>query len=182
MIDELAFGLAPMTVERLMDIVRRVNAEGATVILVEQSVNRAMTLAEHAFFLERGEVRFDGSITDLLSRDDLLRPVFLASVGAALGNGAPTPNGAQDTAPQAAPSAAPRGTPSAGTPYGGTPNGGTPNGAVQNGGAGEAPTADGLWLAGPGPSAGSAGPSGPEPGPSAGPEGDGKTKKDGDSA
>ncbi len=59
MIDELAFGLAPMTVERLMDIVRRVNADGATVILVEQSVNRAMTLAEHAFFLERGEVRFD---------------------------------------------------------------------------------------------------------------------------
>ena len=59
-----------------------------------------MTLAEHAFFLERGEVRFDGSITDLLSRDDLLRPVFLASVGAALGNGAadpatapPAPNG-----------------------------------------------------------------------------------------
>ena len=96
MIDELAFGLAPMTVERLMDIVRRVNAEGATVILVEQSVNRAMTLAEHAFFLERGEVRFDGSITDLLSRDDLLRPVFLASVGAALGNGAGThpPTGA----------------------------------------------------------------------------------------
>ena len=88
MIDELAFGLAPMTVERLMDIVRRVNAEGATVILVEQSVNRAMTLAEHAFFLERGEVRFDGSITDLLSRDDLLRPVFLASVGAALGTDA----------------------------------------------------------------------------------------------
>ena len=90
MIDELAFGLAPMTVERLMDIVRRVNADGATVILVEQSVNRAMTLAEHTFFLERGEVRFDGSITDLLSRDDLLRPVFLASVGAALGTGTGT--------------------------------------------------------------------------------------------
>jgi ABC-type branched-subunit amino acid transport system ATPase component len=95
MIDELAFGLAPMTVERLMDIVRRVNAQGATVVLVEQSVNRAMTLAEHAFFLERGEVRFDGSITDLLRRDDLLRPVFLASVGAALGNGHGNGHGAE---------------------------------------------------------------------------------------
>src|SRR5579863_1932854 len=93
MIDELAFGLAPMTVERLMEIVRRVNADGATVILVEQSVNRAMSLAEHAFFLERGEVRFDGSITELLSRDDLLRPVFLASVGAALGTDASAANG-----------------------------------------------------------------------------------------
>ena len=54
MIDELALGLAPITVERLMGIVRRVNADGATVILVEQSVNRAMSLAEHAFFIERG--------------------------------------------------------------------------------------------------------------------------------
>jgi len=87
MIDELAFGLAPMTVERLMDIVRRVNAEGATVVLVEQSVNRAMTLARRAVFLERGEVRFDGSIDELLGRDDLLRPVFLASVGSVLGTG-----------------------------------------------------------------------------------------------
>jgi len=78
MIDELAFGLAPMTVERLMGIVRQVNAEGATVVLVEQSVNRAMTLAHRTFFLERGEVRFDGPIAELLERDDLLRPVFLA--------------------------------------------------------------------------------------------------------
>ncbi|HTT86689.1 MAG TPA: MFS transporter, partial [Acidimicrobiales bacterium] len=60
MIDELALGLAPITVEQLMAIVRRVNAEGATVILVEQSVNRAMSLARHAFFIERGTIRFDG--------------------------------------------------------------------------------------------------------------------------
>ena len=83
MIDELALGLAPMTVERLMDIVRRVNADGATVILVEQSVNRAMSLAEHAFFIERGEVRFDGPTAELLGRDDLLRPVFLTGAAAA---------------------------------------------------------------------------------------------------
>jgi ABC-type branched-subunit amino acid transport system ATPase component/sugar phosphate permease len=79
MIDELALGLAPMTVERLMGIVRRVNAEGATVILVEQSVNRAMSLAHHAFFIERGEIKFDGPTAELLGRDDLLRPVFLAA-------------------------------------------------------------------------------------------------------
>jgi ABC-type branched-subunit amino acid transport system ATPase component len=78
MIDELALGLAPMTVERLLEIVRAVNASGATVILVEQSVNRAMSLARHAFFLERGEVRFDGPTEQLLERHDLLRPVFLA--------------------------------------------------------------------------------------------------------
>jgi branched-chain amino acid transport system ATP-binding protein len=48
------------------------------VILVEQSINRAMRLAERAVFLERGEVRFDGPTADLVNRDDLLRPVFLA--------------------------------------------------------------------------------------------------------
>jgi ABC-type branched-subunit amino acid transport system ATPase component/sugar phosphate permease len=83
MIDELALGLAPMTVERLMGMVRRINDEGTTVILVEQSVNRAMSLAERCFFIERGEIRFDGPTSELLERDDLLRPVFLgaASVG-----------------------------------------------------------------------------------------------------
>jgi len=77
LVDELALGLAPMTVDRLMDIIRRVNADGTTVVLVEQSVNRAMHLADHAFFLERGSIRFDGPTAELLARDDLLRPVFL---------------------------------------------------------------------------------------------------------
>jgi branched-chain amino acid transport system ATP-binding protein len=36
-----------------------------------------MSLAEHAFFMERGEIRFDGPTVELLGRDDLLRPVFL---------------------------------------------------------------------------------------------------------
>jgi ABC-type branched-subunit amino acid transport system ATPase component/sugar phosphate permease len=84
MIDELAFGLAPMTVERLMEIVRRVNARGTTVILVEQSINRAMSLATRGFFLERGEIKFDGPVSELSQRPDLLRPVFLTeeTVGA----------------------------------------------------------------------------------------------------
>jgi ABC-type branched-subunit amino acid transport system ATPase component/sugar phosphate permease len=105
MIDELAFGLAPMTVERLMGIVRQVNAQGATVILVEQSVNRAMNLAERTFFLERGEVRFEGSIADLLRRDDLLRPVFLTSASAGTNGatgGADGANGAAGGAGRAA--------------------------------------------------------------------------------
>ena len=78
MIDELALGLAPMTVDRLLEIVRRVNASGTTVILVEQSINRAVSLARQAVFLERGEIRFDGPTAELLERPDLLRPVFLA--------------------------------------------------------------------------------------------------------
>jgi ABC-type branched-subunit amino acid transport system ATPase component/sugar phosphate permease len=85
MIDELALGLAPMTVERLMEMVRRINAAGTTVVLVEQSVNRAMSLATRCFFMERGVIRFDGPTAELLSRDDLLRPVFLGSASGGLG-------------------------------------------------------------------------------------------------
>ena len=80
LIDELTLGLAPKIVEELIAIVRRLNAEGTTILLVEQSVNLALTLAHHSFFLERGQVRFDGPTAELLARDDLLRPVFLAAV------------------------------------------------------------------------------------------------------
>jgi branched-chain amino acid transport system ATP-binding protein len=84
MIDELALGLAPMTVDRLMGMVRRINAAGTTVIIVEQSVNRALSLASRCFFMERGAIRFDGPTAELLERDDLLRPVFLGTAGAGL--------------------------------------------------------------------------------------------------
>jgi ABC-type branched-subunit amino acid transport system ATPase component len=84
LIDELALGLAPMTVERLMGMVRRINEEGTTVILVEQSVNRAMSLAERCFFIERGEIKFDGPTAELMARDDLLRPVFLGTASTGL--------------------------------------------------------------------------------------------------
>ena len=85
LIDELALGLAPMAVDRLADLILEVNAAGTTVVLVEQSVNRAMTLARRAVFLERGDIRFDGSIDDLLDRPDLLRPVFLDAATDGLG-------------------------------------------------------------------------------------------------
>jgi ABC-type branched-subunit amino acid transport system ATPase component/sugar phosphate permease len=85
LIDELALGLAPMTVDLLMAMVRRINEEGTTVILVEQSLNRAVSLAQRCFFIERGEIRFDGPTAELLERDDLLRPVFLGPATVGLG-------------------------------------------------------------------------------------------------
>ena len=58
---------------------------GTTVILVEQSVNVALTVAETAYFMEKGEIRFHGPTAELLERPDVLRSVFLegACVGAA---------------------------------------------------------------------------------------------------
>jgi ABC-type branched-subunit amino acid transport system ATPase component/sugar phosphate permease len=82
-IDELSLGLAPVIVGQLLEMVRRINASGTAVVLVEQSVNIALNLVEHAYFMEKGEMRFDGAAADLLDRDDLLRAVFLEGAGAA---------------------------------------------------------------------------------------------------
>jgi branched-chain amino acid transport system ATP-binding protein len=77
LIDELSLGLAPTVVEQLTDIVRRIHAAGTTVVVVEQSVNVALTLADRAYFMEKGEVRFSGPTAELLERDDIVRSVFL---------------------------------------------------------------------------------------------------------
>ena len=89
MIDELSLGLAPTIVEQLLDIVRAIHAQGTTIILVEQSVNVALRIAERAVFMEKGEIRFFGSTADLLERPDILRSVFLqgAQEGMELGAG-----------------------------------------------------------------------------------------------
>jgi len=83
LIDELSLGLAPVVVGQLLPIVRRLAADGVAVILVEQSVNVALTVAHRAYFMERGQIRFSGPTAELLERPDLLRSVFLsdASVG-----------------------------------------------------------------------------------------------------
>jgi ABC-type branched-subunit amino acid transport system ATPase component/MFS family permease len=81
LIDELSLGLAPVVVGQLLDLVREINASGTAVVLVEQSVNIALSVARHAYFMERGEIRFDGPSDELLGRDDLLRAVFLEGAG-----------------------------------------------------------------------------------------------------
>ncbi|MFL6206267.1 MAG: ATP-binding cassette domain-containing protein [Acidimicrobiales bacterium] len=87
LIDELSLGLAPTVVGQLIDVVHRIHDTGLTVVVVEQSINVALRLAERAVFMEKGEFRFTGSTQDLLDRPDILRSVFIA--GAA--GGAPTP-------------------------------------------------------------------------------------------
>ena len=77
MIDELSLGLAPTIVEQLLTIVRRIRDDGTAIVLVEQSINVALTVAERAYFLEKGEVRFEGPTAELLERDDIVRSVFL---------------------------------------------------------------------------------------------------------
>jgi ABC-type branched-subunit amino acid transport system ATPase component/predicted MFS family arabinose efflux permease len=82
LIDELSLGLAPIVVQRLLAIVERLKEQGTTMVLVEQSVNVALAVADRAVFMERGQVRFEGPAQELLERDDLLRAVFLSGEGA----------------------------------------------------------------------------------------------------
>ncbi len=80
LIDELSLGLAPVVVGQLLPIVERLAADGVAVVLVEQSVNVALTIADRAYFMERGVIRFSGPTADLLDRPDLLRSVFLSGI------------------------------------------------------------------------------------------------------
>jgi len=82
LIDELSLGLAPAVVAQLLPMVSRIRDHGTTVIIVEQSVNLALTIAQTAYFMEKGEIRFHGPTDELLARPDLLRSVFLEGVGA----------------------------------------------------------------------------------------------------
>lgn len=77
LIDELSLGLAPTVVGELLERVHDLREAGSTIVLVEQSVNLALSVCERAYFLERGSMRFSGRGSDLLTRDDLLRAVFL---------------------------------------------------------------------------------------------------------
>ena len=78
-IDELSLGLAPVVVGELMEIVRQLNADGLSVVIVEQSLNIAAELCDRAIFLEKGEVRFEGRTVDLVEQDDIARAVFFGA-------------------------------------------------------------------------------------------------------
>ncbi|MGH2685421.1 MAG: ATP-binding protein, partial [Actinomycetota bacterium] len=77
LLDELSLGLAPVVVQEILATVERLKADGMTMVIVEQSVNVALSVADRAVFMEKGQVRFQGAAADLLDRDDLVRAVFL---------------------------------------------------------------------------------------------------------
>ena len=77
LIDELSLGLSPIAAQQVLAKVEQLRDEGLTIVIVEQSVNVALSIADRAVFMEKGQVRFDGPADELLERGDLLRAVFL---------------------------------------------------------------------------------------------------------
>ena len=79
LVDELSLGLAPLIVSQLVPLLEEARDAGSTIILVEQSADVALAIADRAVFMEKGEIRFDGPAAELRGRTDLLRAVFLPS-------------------------------------------------------------------------------------------------------
>jgi branched-chain amino acid transport system ATP-binding protein len=76
MFDEPSLGLSPALVLQVLDIVKRLNADGLTCVLVEQNVAASLKLASHAYVLENGAVTLSGSGAALLD-DDRVRRAYL---------------------------------------------------------------------------------------------------------
>jgi ABC-type branched-subunit amino acid transport system ATPase component/MFS family permease len=81
LIDELSLGLAPLVVKSLLSVVERLGREGYTMVIVEQSLNIAAAISDRVVFIEKGRIRFDGPSSELATRDDLARAVFLGGEG-----------------------------------------------------------------------------------------------------
>ncbi|PYN47782.1 MAG: branched-chain amino acid ABC transporter ATP-binding protein [Candidatus Rokuibacteriota bacterium] len=76
MLDEPTLGLAPVLVARIFETVRTINGQGVTVLLVEQNVRQALTLAHRACVLESGRLVLEGQARDLLG-DERLKRAYL---------------------------------------------------------------------------------------------------------
>ena len=68
-----------MVVQQLLEIIDQLKAAGQTMIIVEQSLQVALAVADRAIFMEKGQVKFSGPAAELLERDDLARAVFLGA-------------------------------------------------------------------------------------------------------
>lgn len=82
LLDEPSLGLAPLMVERIAEVVREINAQGTSVLLVEQNAAMALALADEAYVLDVGEVRLSGPAAEL-ARTDAVRRLYLGEDPAA---------------------------------------------------------------------------------------------------
>jgi branched-chain amino acid transport system ATP-binding protein len=69
MLDEPSFGIAPLIVERIFEVITRLNREGLTTLLVEQNASLALEVAQRAFVLENGRIVLSGKADELASND-----------------------------------------------------------------------------------------------------------------
>lgn len=72
MLDEPSLGLAPIVVHEIFDIIKKINKErGTTILLIEQNANMALKLADKAYVMETGRITLSGTGAELLANDDI---------------------------------------------------------------------------------------------------------------
>ncbi len=76
MMDEPSLGLAPILVEKIFDIIRKIHDEGKTILLVEQNAHAALEVADYAYILETGQIVLEGPGAEL-ARNDAVRKSYL---------------------------------------------------------------------------------------------------------
>ena len=78
LMDEPSVGLAPLVVDEIFRIIRELNAEGVTILLVEQNARMALTVAHKFYLIEGGEITFSGSPGEL-EEDEVIRRAYLGA-------------------------------------------------------------------------------------------------------
>jgi branched-chain amino acid transport system ATP-binding protein len=78
MMDEPSMGLSPILVEEIFSIIRDINREGTTILLVEQNAHMALTTANRAYVLETGHIVMEGRAADLLN-DEKVQNAYLGA-------------------------------------------------------------------------------------------------------
>ncbi len=85
LIDELSLGLSPLVVEQLLGAVESMRQEGTAILLVEQSMNVAVAVADRVYVMETGAVRFSGTSEELAAHPELLWSIYLKKASESLG-------------------------------------------------------------------------------------------------
>lgn len=80
LVDELSLGLSPLVVRRIADVLIAAAARGVAIVLVEQQLSLALTMAHRGYVLRRGKVELEGSCDELLTRVGEIEEMYLAGV------------------------------------------------------------------------------------------------------
>lgn len=73
LLDEPSMGLAPILIKEIFSIIKKINKEGTTILLVEQNANMALSIADRAYVLETGKITLSGNAKDLAASEDVRR-------------------------------------------------------------------------------------------------------------
>lgn len=74
--DEISLGLAPIITSKLYEVIKKINSEGITILLVEQNVKQSLSMSERAYILKAGRIVLSGSTEDLKNEEEVKKAYF----------------------------------------------------------------------------------------------------------